>query len=150
MLPLECLVVGVLDMPVSLLADTVCLPYTIYRTMAEPRKIAIRHISREDGGPAWILESDVPVENRRMVPAREVCTVVRAVQGKPKSVEAVLMADNSVPTSEFKLIYEIILSNPTLTVLYTHNAIETNFMEVCYPDKKDRSNHERVSRARAR
>jgi hypothetical protein len=50
------------------------------------------------------------------------------------------MADNSVPISEFKLIYEIILSNPALTVFYTHNAIETNFLEVCYPDKKDPSN----------
>ena len=55
-----------IDLPVSAIADTVCLPYTIYRTAAEPRKVAILFIRKEDGGPGINLQSDVLREERHL------------------------------------------------------------------------------------
>jgi uncharacterized protein YceK len=128
-LPLWQKALFVIDLPISACADTICLPYTIYRTVSEPRKVAVWHISARDGGPGFVINSDVASEERRIVPVDEACSVLAAIPGKPQSVEVILSADNSVSVTEFGRIYETITSNETLTVFYRPNAIETNLLE---------------------
>lgn len=127
---------ALLDLPISACADTVCLPYTIYRTKTESRKIAVWHISASDGGPGFVIDSDIKAEERRIVPVTDICSVLSRIAGKPESVEVILMADNSVSVTDFGRIYEAIISNGTLTVYYQPNAIETNLLDIYLKEKK--------------
>ncbi len=130
----------VIDLPISACADTVCLPFTIYRTVSEPRKVAVWHISARDGGPGFVINSDVSSEERRIVPLAEACAVLAAIAGKPQSVEVVLSAGNSVSVGEFGRIYETITSNATLVLFYRPNAVERNLLETYM--KEEESNRE--------
>src|SRR5579862_3899921 len=64
------------DLPVSAVADTLCLPYTIYRALSEPRKLWVIFIRAEDGGPGINLQSDLQKEKRHLVGLPEVCSVL--------------------------------------------------------------------------
>jgi len=124
-----------IDLPVSAVADTLCLPYTIYRTAAEPRKVAVLFIRKEDGGPGINFQSDVRQEERHLASLAEVCSVLNTISGQPRSVEVVVVANNSVPVEDFGAIYETVTSNKTLRWFYQPNAIEKNLLEAYLADK---------------
>jgi hypothetical protein len=129
-----------IDLPVSAVADTVCLPYTIYRTAAEPRKIAVLFIRKEDGGPGINLQSDLQSEERHLAPMAEVCSVLSGISGKPGSVEVVVVANNSVPIADFGTLYETITANKTLKWFYMPNAIETDLLAAYRAEKASNNN----------
>jgi len=120
----------VIDLPLSACADTICLPYTIYRAMSEPRKVAVWHISERDGGPGFVIDSDAPSEARRIISLEELCFSLSQISGKFQSVEIVLATDNSVSVVDFGKIYETIKSNCVLNLFYRPTSIQTNLLEV--------------------
>ena len=121
----------VVDIPFSFCADTVVLPYTIYRTVTEPRKIAVRFLDQRDGGPGFIVQSDMTNEWRQVVPASEVCAVLKSITGKPRCVEVVILDAPSFSVSDFGIIYETVTSNQTLTLCYipTHTNLLVKYLE---------------------
>jgi uncharacterized protein YceK len=138
-----------IDLPVSAIADTVCLPYTVYRTAAEPRKIAVLFIREEDGGPGINLQSDLQSEEKHLAPLAEVCSVLTAISGKPDSVEVVVVANNSVSIGDFGTLYETINANKTLKWFYLPNAIETDLLAAYLADKASNQTVQRTGASRS-
>lgn len=138
-----------IDLPVSAVADTLCLPYTIYRTAAEPRKVAVLFISKEDGGPGINFQSDVQQEDRHLASLAEVCSVLNAISGQPRSVEVAVVANNSVPVEDFGAIYETVASNKALRWFYQPNAIEKNLLEAYLADKASNKAVQRTGASRS-
>jgi hypothetical protein len=137
------------DLPVSAVADTLCLPYTIYRTRSEPRKIAVLFIRKEDGGPGVNLQSDLPPEERHLAPLSEVCSVLTTISGKPGSVEVVVDANNSVSVEDFGTLYETVVANKTLKWFYMPNAIETDLLAAYLADKASNQTVQRTGASRS-
>lgn len=130
----------ILDLPIMACADTVLLPYTIYRTAVEPRKIAVWFISKEDGGPGFNIDSDRLIEQRHLATLLEVCTVLQHITGQAHSVETILIANNFVSLEDFGVLYETIIANQTLKLFYRPNAIEKDFLTQYLKDKKPSHN----------
>jgi uncharacterized protein YceK len=139
---------GFIDLPVSAVADTLFLPYTIYRTVTEPRKVAVWFLSNEDGGPGFVLQSDLPQEDRRPVSLAEVCSVLNSISGKPRSVDVVVSPSRSVSVGDFGVLYETVASNETLKWVYWRNAIEPDLLAAYLADKASRKTMERTGTSR--
>lgn len=134
-----------LDIPLSACADTIVLPYTIYRTATEPRKILIVCRSREPGTPSFLIRYAVKTEDRReRVSLQELCAILSAVSGKPASVEVLLFlgSNNSfLPIDDFGSIYEAITSNSALVLFYRPARDARNLLEAYLEQKKSVSGH---------
>ena len=109
----------VVDLPLSLCADTIRLPYTIYRAVTESRKIAVWFLAEHDGGPGFIIDSGIQPEQRRTVPANEICAVLKGIRGAPHSVEVVMSDQIGMTVKDVGAFYEVIMANPTLKLCYT-------------------------------
>lgn len=114
----------ILDVPLSSVADTICLPYTICATLRQPRFITVSFGRRNGYGEAsftgdlfvWI-DGDRENEKRPKIALDEACTVIGQIQGGPASAEAVVTCENSatnLSTDQYGCIADCIASNKTL------------------------------------
>lgn len=124
----------IIDLPLSLCADTLVLPYTGYQAGTADRIIAVWFIPENDEGITGInIDSDVSQEQRHAVKPTSACEVLNRITQPTKIL---LSAHNNVPLKDFGMLYETINSNQYLRLFYQPNAIERNLLDEYLQTKK--------------
>jgi len=126
--PGDCPVPGVLtalmviDLPFSVCADTICLPYTIYRRLTESGRVwrVVDVVFASNGVRLISLNK---TEERDASTLAETCSVLQRITGKPRSVRVNVTAENTVSIADYGILYETIQSNTTLTLAYQSDGI---------------------------
>jgi uncharacterized protein YceK len=115
----------IVDIPLSICADTICLPYTIYRRLTECHRFyQVVDVTFFSTGVQFIwLENGDPRDT--MEPLDAICARLRQVNGKPHSVWVNISADTEVSVTDYGKIFETIRSNKTLRLANQHPKIET-------------------------
>ncbi len=115
----------IVDLPFSACADTICLPYTIYRRLTENRRFfRVVDVVFEPKGVRLIwLEDGDPRDSVTSLDAA--CARLLQMTGRPKSVWVNISAENTqVTVMEYGKLYETIHSNATLRLAHQYPVIE--------------------------
>ena len=112
----------VMDLPFSACADTISLPYTIYRRLTENRRSwRVIDVVFESGGVRIVSLTKTEERNSSTLP--EICSALRQINGKPQSVRVNVTAQTTVTVEDYGRLFETIQSNTTLRFAYQSSAI---------------------------
>ncbi len=110
----------VVDLPVCTIADTVCLPYTVYRRLTEHKR-AWRRVEVDFYPGGFHLMSDDDREQRYNATVTELCDILKRITGKKGAVRitvAVHPGSEDVLTSDqYGALLDAIRANPSYTLV---------------------------------
>jgi uncharacterized protein YceK len=131
-------VTSLIDLPFSLLADTLCLPYTVYRGISDPRIIYVHIPGLPDGG--YHLGSDVKSEERWCVTRSNICSVLTNIHGRSNSVWVRVYGKGPECAEDFGIIYKTVNSNAALLLYLPPHGEERNLMTEYLKSKNSATN----------
>jgi uncharacterized protein YceK len=133
------------DLPFSTCADTICLPYTIYRRLTESRRFfqVVDVVFETDAVRLiWLEKGDV----RDSVASLDaVCARLLHMTGRTQSVRVNISANTEVTVTDYGKLYETIQSNKTLRLAFQYPAIE-NLSRRYLAQKKTTASQEMADR----
>jgi uncharacterized protein YceK len=110
-------VMVIVDLPFSACADTLCLPYTIYRRLTESQRTWwVEDVVFTAQG--WRLLSSKEEGGRNGLSLPELCAELQHITGPPHSVRVNVSAEMPLPLADYGKLYETIQANPALKLAY--------------------------------
>ena len=112
----------IIDLHFSACADTLYLPYTIYRRLTESQR-AWWVMDVVFTAKGWRLLSSKEDEGRNGLSLPKLCAVLQHITGPPHSARVNVNAEKPLPIADYGKLDETIQANPALKLAYQSDEI---------------------------